>query len=52
MRESARAVAGTLPRGSYLLRVEPAAVNRPRAMFVTDVQRALQKAAAAAPVQP
>jgi ribonuclease P protein component len=51
MRESVRAVADTLPRGSYLLRVEPAAVNRPRAVFVTDVQRALQKAAAAAQVQ-
>jgi ribonuclease P protein component len=44
MRESARAVADTLPRGTYLLRVEPAAVQRERALFVTDVQRALQKA--------
>jgi ribonuclease P protein component len=49
MRESARAVAETLPRGTYLLRVEPAAVQRERALFVTDVQRALQKAAASPP---
>ena len=44
MRESARAVAGTLPRGTYLLRVEPAAANgATRDMFVADVQRALQR---------
>jgi ribonuclease P protein component len=47
MRESARAVADTLPRGTYLLRVDPAAVRRDRAMFVADVQRALHKAAGA-----
>jgi ribonuclease P protein component len=48
MRESARAVAGSLPRGTYLLRVEPAAARRAPAEFVADVQRALQRAGAAA----
>ncbi len=52
MRESARAVAGTLPRGTYLLRVEPAAATTQPAMFVSDVQRALQRAGASAPVRP
>jgi hypothetical protein len=46
MRESARAVAASLPRGTYLLRVEPAAVNAQPDVFVADVQRALQRAAA------
>ena len=44
MRESARAIAGTLPRGTYLLRVEPAAARARRPAFVADVQRALQRA--------
>jgi ribonuclease P protein component len=52
MRESARAVAGTLPRGTYLLRVEPAAVRAQPEVFVSDVQRALQRAGASAPVRP
>jgi ribonuclease P protein component len=52
MRESARAIAATLPRGAYLLRVEPAAARVPRDVFVSDVQRALQRAGTSAPVQP
>jgi ribonuclease P protein component len=52
MRESARAVAPTLPRGTYLLRVEPAAANVRPDVFMADVQRALQRAAAPARVQP
>ena len=51
MRESTRAIATTLPRGSYLLRVEPAAVKARPDVFVADVQRALQRAAAASRVQ-
>jgi ribonuclease P protein component len=46
MRESARAIAPTLPRGAYLLRVEPAAATLRSDAFVADVQRALQRAAA------
>ena len=46
MREAARATATSLPRGIYLLRVEPAAAQRDRALFRADVQRALQRAAA------
>jgi hypothetical protein len=45
MRESARSIAATLPRGAYLLRVEPAAAKAQPAVFVADVQRALQRAA-------
>jgi ribonuclease P protein component len=52
MRESARAIATTLPRGSYLLRVEPAAATAPAHVFAADVQRALQRAAAADRVRP
>jgi ribonuclease P protein component len=52
MRESARAIAPTLPRGAYLLRVEPAAVKARPGVFVADVQRALQRAAASTRVQP
>jgi len=52
MRESARAIAPTLPRGTYLLRVEPAATRLGADAFVADVQRALQRAAASARVQP
>jgi len=39
MRESARAIAPTLPRGTYLLRVEPAATRLGADAFVADVQR-------------
>jgi ribonuclease P protein component len=52
MRESARAVAATLPRGTYLLRVEPAAAKAQPADFVADVQRALQRASASNRVRP
>jgi hypothetical protein len=52
MRESARAIAPTLPRGAYLLRVEPAAAKVEPDVLVADVQRALQRAAASARVQP
>ena len=52
MRESARAIAPTLPRGAYLLRVEPVAARLRPDAFVADVQRALQRAAASAQVQP
>jgi ribonuclease P protein component len=52
MRESARAIAPTLPRGAYLLRVEPAATKLAPDAFVADVQRALQRAATSARVQP
>ncbi len=44
MRESARAVAGTLPRGTYLLRVEPRASRSEPAELSGQVQRALQRA--------
>jgi ribonuclease P protein component len=44
MREAARAVAGTLPRGTYLLRLEPAAVRREPVEFTADVKRALTRA--------
>jgi len=52
MRESARAIAPTLPAGAYLLRVVPAAAKAPPEVFVADVQRALQRAAAPNRVQP
>jgi ribonuclease P protein component len=52
MRESARSVAATLPRGMYLLRVEPAAATARPDLFVADVQRALQRAGASSRVQP
>ena len=44
MRESARAVAATLPRGTYLLRVEPAAARTEPAVFATQVKDALIRA--------
>ena len=44
MRESARAVAPTLPRGLYLLRVEPAAASSGRAEFSANVRQALHRA--------
>jgi ribonuclease P protein component len=46
MRETSRATADTLPRGIYLLRVEPAAARCARDEFSAHVQRALQRAAA------
>jgi ribonuclease P protein component len=52
MRESARAVAATLPRGTYLLRVEPAAVKARPDVFAADVQRALVRAGASAGARP
>jgi len=45
MRESARDVAESLPRGAYLLRVDPAAVRCDPKAFSADVGRALQRAA-------
>jgi ribonuclease P protein component len=44
MRESARVVASDLPRGTYLLRVEPAAVRSTRAEFSAQVREALRRA--------
>ena len=44
MRESARAVAATLPRGVYLLRLEPRAARSEAAELAAQVQRALQRA--------
>jgi ribonuclease P protein component len=44
MREAARAVGETLPRGTYLLRVEPAAVRSDQAEFTADVKRAMARA--------
>jgi ribonuclease P protein component len=44
MRESARDIAATLPRGTYLLRVEPAAARCEPAQFATFVQKALLRA--------
>lgn len=40
-REVARAEAGSLPRGTYLVRVEPAAATTDPAAFRRDVARAL-----------
>lgn len=47
-REVVRAQATTLPRGSYLLRLDPAAAALDRAEFRADVARALQRAGQAA----
>ena len=44
MREAARATAGTLPKGFYLLRLEPAAAGCARGEFSALVQKALQRA--------
>jgi ribonuclease P protein component len=44
LRESARAVAATLPRGTYLLRVEPAAARSGRGQLSLQVQQALHRA--------
>jgi ribonuclease P protein component len=45
MRESARGVAESLPRGAYLLRVDPTAVRCDPKEFSAHVGRALQRAA-------
>jgi ribonuclease P protein component len=44
MRESARAIATTLPRGTYLLRTEPAAATTEPAALSSHVQEALRRA--------
>jgi ribonuclease P protein component len=44
MRESARSVAGSLPRGTYLLRVDPAAAQCAPHELTAHVRRALQRA--------
>jgi RNase P protein component len=48
LRRRARAVvrseAMTLPRGTYLVRLDPAAGTRPREQFRNDVALALQRA--------
>jgi ribonuclease P protein component len=44
MRESVRSIAGTLPRGTYLLRADPAAVRCQPAELVIFVQKALLRA--------
>jgi len=44
MREAARSIAPTLPRGTYLLRVDPAAAQCDPAQFVRHVQEALVRA--------
>jgi ribonuclease P protein component len=49
MRESARSVADALPRGTYLLRVGPAAATCDPQEFTTHVRRALQRAAESKP---
>jgi ribonuclease P protein component len=46
MRESTRDIVDALPRGTYLLRVEPAAAQCDRAQFVKYVQEALVRAPA------
>ena len=43
-REVVRAEAGTLPRGSYLVRIEPAAADLAPAAFREDVAAALRRA--------
>jgi ribonuclease P protein component len=43
-RESARSLAPNLPRGRYLLRVEPAAARTDPAEFSQCVRQALQRA--------
>jgi ribonuclease P protein component len=44
MRETARVTAATLPRGTYLLRVEPAAARTEPAAFSAHVHDALHRA--------
>jgi ribonuclease P protein component len=49
MREVVRSEAAALPRGIYLLRVEPAAAGAPSTRFRTDVAQALQRAGRSRP---
>jgi hypothetical protein len=44
MRESARTVAGSLPRGTYLLRAEPAAAATEPASLSAHVKEAMRQA--------
>jgi ribonuclease P protein component len=44
MRESARAISSTLPRGAYLLRVDPGAADSTFSELSTHVQAALLRA--------
>ena len=44
LREATRAVAPTLPRGTYLLREEPAAARLDWAELASSTQKALQRA--------
>jgi ribonuclease P protein component len=44
MRETARSVAGSLPRGTYLLWVDPRAVECDRLEFSAHVRQALERA--------
>ena len=48
LREATRDVAGSLPRGIYLVRLEPAAATTDPAQLTTFVQQALQRAGQAA----
>jgi ribonuclease P protein component len=50
MREVARAAGPGLPRGIYVVRLDPAAATSGRARFRTDVGRALERAAQTARV--
>jgi ribonuclease P protein component len=50
MREAARAAAPTLPRGTYLLRFDPAAATRGSAQLRADVTEALRRASRPRPV--
>jgi ribonuclease P protein component len=52
LRESARAVAAGLPRGMYLLRLEPAAARSDRAELSAQVKEALQRAGQRGQAQP
>jgi ribonuclease P protein component len=44
MRETARSVAVSLPRGTYLLRVDPAAVRTDPLEFTAQVRQAMERA--------
>jgi hypothetical protein len=52
MRASARDVAATLPRGVYLLRLDPAAARSDRAELSAQVQEALRRAGQSGQVRP
>jgi ribonuclease P protein component len=51
-RETARSVAHELPRGTYLLRLEPAAAQIEAGDLRTHVQRAMQRASQPKPTVP